>query len=198
MTENAVRGSRVRGVAQAALLLAVLFHAVGCARVPLARREEDERAKVAKPQPHTSLLYLYRNESFGGAILMTIEMDGRRVGETAPDTYFLWELPPGEHVITASNGLNDRSTLVVNTAAGATHYIWQEVKWGALMARPFLQEVEAKEGAEAIKECQLVRAFYAPEDLKPRPPSSGIIQAHLPADWRPLPAGGATSDQRAD
>ncbi|KFE66574.1 DUF2846 domain-containing protein [Hyalangium minutum] len=184
MMGNIVSMSGVRGAAKGALLLAVLFHAVGCARVPLARRGEDEKAKLAKAQPHTSLLYLYRDESFGGAILMTIELNGTRVGETAPDTYFLFELHPGEHVITAYNKFNDRSTLVVNTHPGATHYIWQETKWGALLARPFLQEVEADKGAEAIKECQLVRAFYMPEDQKPRVPS-GIIQARARSTAEP-------------
>jgi hypothetical protein len=166
------------------VVLVVLSHLVGCAGVPLATREEDARAKSLLPQADTSLVYLYRSGGSGGAGLMTIELDGVLVGETAPDTFFLWEVPPGEHVIKATNSLNDYSTLAFLTQPGSVHYVWQEVKLGASLARPFLQQVDPRQGEEAVNDCRLIRAFYEPREEQPRLPA-GIIQVRAPSMLSP-------------
>lgn len=61
---------------------------VGCASVPMAPKEKDTVAKSFTPNPEKAQIYLYRNESFGGAITMTVALDEKVAGRTGPKTFF--------------------------------------------------------------------------------------------------------------
>jgi hypothetical protein len=133
-----------------------LLCAAGCmATVPLANPQEDLRIKAAMPAPGTALVYLYRNESFGGAIKMGVLMDNGYSGETGPRTYMVWQLAPGQHLL-VSKAEND-STLPLVVEPGRRYYVWQEVKMGVLSARSQLQLVPDAQGMSALNECQLIQ-----------------------------------------
>lgn len=83
-------------IAALALLSALLG---GCAAVPMASVEADTTAKQFQPRPGMSNIYLYRNETFGAAIAMTVSLNGKVMGRSGPKTYFLWEVPPGKYEI---------------------------------------------------------------------------------------------------
>ncbi len=80
----------------ASLLLAISLLA-GCASVPMSTPAEDASAKQFAPVDGKSVLYVYRNETFGAAIKMDLDVDGKPVGETASKTYFRFVLDPGPH-----------------------------------------------------------------------------------------------------
>jgi hypothetical protein len=132
-----------------ALLLLLLG---GCASVPMTSPEEDQAAKSFAVKKDKSSIYFYRNESFGGAILMTVTMDGKVAGQTGPETYFLWEVEPGEHEI--SSVTENTATLKLKTEPGKAYYVWQEVKMGMFMARSLLHHVDEKTGREGVMECK--------------------------------------------
>lgn len=73
----------------------------GCATVPMASINKDNTAKQFRPIPNKSNIYLYRNESFGGAIAMPVTLNGKIAGKTAAKTYFKWTVNPGKHAITS-------------------------------------------------------------------------------------------------
>jgi hypothetical protein len=73
----------------------------GCATVPMASMEQDSAAKGFATPPDLSRIYLYRNKSFGGAIPLTVSLDGKTMGQTGPNTYFVWDVSPGEHTVTS-------------------------------------------------------------------------------------------------
>jgi hypothetical protein len=132
-----------------ALLLLLLG---GCASVPMTSPEEDKVAKSFTVKKDKSSIYLYRNESFGGAILMTVTLDGKVAGQTGPETYYLWEVEPGEHEITSVT--ENTATLKITTEPGKAYYVWQEVKMGMFMARSLLHQVDEKAGREGVMECK--------------------------------------------
>jgi hypothetical protein len=153
---------RPRPIGVGVLLAALGASAVGCASVPLASAEQDTWAKTARAPGGFGSVYVYRNEYFGAAIMITIRMDGEVAGETAPNTYFRWDLPPGEHLLEAYTDITrDRSTLRINVTPGTSHYVWQEMKMGLYAGRPQLQEVDPTTGREAVGGCKLVHAFAA-------------------------------------
>lgn len=51
-----------------AVLLFLMSFVAGCASVPMASMDEDTKAKSFVVRPDKSNIYVYRNESFGGAI----------------------------------------------------------------------------------------------------------------------------------
>lgn len=140
----------------AGLLLAAVIS--GCASVPMASIDEDAKAKTFAVREGKSNIYVYRNESFGGAIPLTVALDGKVAGQTGPQTYFLFEVDPGPHEV--SSIAENTSTLRLDTAAGKSYYVWQEVKMGMWMARSQLQQVDEATGKKGVAECKRARANF--------------------------------------
>lgn len=140
------------------LLVFMVLLVAGCASVPMASIDEDTRAKTFSVNPDKSGIYLYRNESFGGAIPMTVALDGKVAGQTGPKTYFLWETDPGSHDV--SSNAENVSTLSISTEAGKTYFVWQEVKMGLWMARSQLQQVDEQTGRNAVSECERAKSSF--------------------------------------
>jgi hypothetical protein len=138
----------VSGVISAAVL------ASGCASVPMASPERDSAAKTFSVKRGKANIYVYRNESMGGAIKMTLALDGKLVGSTGPKTYALLEVDPGNHTL-ISKAEND-SVLSVAAAAGRNYFVWQEVKMGGFSARSALQLVDEATGRAGVAECKLI------------------------------------------
>jgi len=136
------------GVISAAVL------ASGCASVPMASPERDGAAKSFSVKPGKANIYVYRNESIGAAIKMTLVMDGKLVGSTASKTYALLEVNPGKYTL-LSKAEND-STLTVTAAAGRNYFVWQEVKMGVFGPRSALQLVDDATGKAGVAECKLI------------------------------------------
>jgi hypothetical protein len=124
----------------------------GCAAVPMASVDEDASAKLFQVKPGKSNIYLYRNETFGAAVAMTVSLDGKVMGRTGPQTFFLWEVDPGPHVIASHT--ENLSRITIDAKEGRNHYVWQEVKMGMWQPGSLLQEVKEGEGRKSVLECK--------------------------------------------
>lgn len=136
-----------------ALISVFSLSLVGCASVPMGDASKDAELKAFKPKPGVAGLYIYRNESFGAAVKMDVEVDGKPIGQTAAKTYLYKEVPPGKHTVT-SKSENDHS-IEVDAAPGKLYYIWQEVKMGLLYARTKLTLMSEEEGKKGVLETSL-------------------------------------------
>lgn len=130
----------------------------GCASVPMASLDDDAKAKTFAVREGKSNIYVYRNESFGGAIPMTVALDGKVAGQSGPKTYFLFEVEPGPHEV--SSIAENNATLRLNTETGKSYYVWQEVKIGMWMARSQLQQVDEQTGRKGVAECKRAQANF--------------------------------------
>lgn len=130
----------------------------GCASVPMSSIEDDTKAKAFTAPAGKSNIYVYRNESFGGGIPITLSLDGKVAGQTGPKTYFMWEVEPGTREIASI--AENTSTLKLNAEAGKSYYVWQEVKMGMWMARSLLQEVDAETGKSGVAECKRAQSNF--------------------------------------
>lgn len=139
------------------VLLVATFLAGGCASVPMASPEDDAHAKAAVVPPGKSLIYVYRNETLGSAVEMTVLLDNKEVGKSGPRTYFMFEVEPGEHEIASRS--ENTSIVLVKAVAGKAYYLWQEVKMGAWKARTLLQQVDEATGRAGVAECQRAQSL---------------------------------------
>lgn len=105
--------------------------------------------------PEKAGIYIYRNESFGSAIKLTVEMDGRVIGETAAKTYLYKEVTPGKHTLVSHAENTD--TLKVDVKPGTLAYVWQEIKLGLLSARSKLHLMSEEEGKKGVLETNLAQ-----------------------------------------
>ncbi|MBX9905747.1 MAG: DUF2846 domain-containing protein [Burkholderiales bacterium] len=125
----------------------------GCASVQMGDTQVDARLKTFTPLKDKAALYVYRNETFGAALKMTVLLDGKILGDTASKTYLYAELEPGKHRL-ISKTEND-SVLDFEAIAGKIYYVWQEVKMGLWQARSQLQMMDDKTGQAGVLESQL-------------------------------------------
>lgn len=156
-TEN---GRRSTSVARSLALL-VLATAIGCTSVPMAPLDLDASAKLFEPPADKARIYVYRNEVLGGAIPMSLSLDGTHMGGTGPKTFHMWDVEPGEHTITSE--AENTSVLTLETQAGRTYYLWQEVKVGVLWARCDLREVDEGRGRAGVLECKMAQSTPVPD-----------------------------------
>lgn len=124
----------------------------GCASVSMTSLEADRQAKDFVVAADKSNIYLYRNEMFGGAIAMPVSLDGKMAGRTGPETFFLWQVEPGQHEVVSHT--ENEARLRLTTEAGKNYFIWQEVKMGMWTARSQLHEVTEEEGRAGVLECK--------------------------------------------
>ncbi len=140
-------------ISKTALTALALCAIAGCASVPMGDPALDASLKTFATKPGVAGLYIYRNENFGAALRMDVEVDGQPLGQTAAKTYFYKEVPPGKHVVTSRSENND--TIDVDTAGGKLYFIWQEVKMGLLYARTKLNLMGEEEGKKGVLESKL-------------------------------------------
>lgn len=129
----------------------------GCASVPMASSEADTKAKSFQTEVQTGKanLYIYRNETMGAAIKMTVLLDGQLAGDTASKTYIFKSLDPGSHTV-VSKTEND-ATVTFDAEPGKNYFIWQEVKMGMFAPRSQLHLVADATGQAGVSECKLVQ-----------------------------------------
>jgi hypothetical protein len=144
------------------ILLLVLS---GCASVPMAPLEQDAQAKQFAPAQSRAALYIYRNENFGGAIPMSVSVNGKAIGQTAAKTYFMLNVPPGKY--TVESHAENVSNLSLIAEAGKNYFVWQEVKMGMWMARSLLQQVDEAIGRAGVTESKLIATTVTDNDLLP-------------------------------
>jgi hypothetical protein len=136
-----------------ALLLLLTLTIAGCASVPMGDEKHDMALKSFTPKDGVAGLFIFRNESFGAAIRMDVEVDGKSIGQSAAKTYFYKEVAPGRHTVTSKSENTD--SIELDTVAGKLYFVWQEVKMGLLYARTKLTLVSEEEGKKGVLESQL-------------------------------------------
>jgi hypothetical protein len=139
-----------------ALCVLSLTAIVGCASVPMGDLAQDAYLKTFTAPAENAGLYVYRDETFGAAIKMLVEINGKLLGTTAAKTFLYTELRPGEYTITSHT--ENTETLKLEVKEGSLYYIWQEVKMGIISARSKLHAVDEKKGQEGVLKTKLAES----------------------------------------
>ena len=129
---------------------------VGCASVPMGDVKQDAALKTFTVPADKAGVYVYRNESMGGAVKMDVQVDGVAIGQTAAKTFLYKEVTPGKHTI--SSKAENTDTVEIDAKPGSLNYVWQEVKMGVMYARNKLHLVEEAEGKKGVLETKLAES----------------------------------------
>jgi len=138
-------------------VLSVLF--TGCASVKMESKEASDKLKqFGPPSSGNAGLYLYRDGSFGAALKKDIQVDGKCVGESAPNVFFYTEVEGGKmHVISTQSEFSP-NTLSLMVDAGKNYFIRQYIKMGLLVGGADVETVSEEKGKLAVANLELAVA----------------------------------------
>ena len=128
---------------------------IGCASVPMAPPAEDRMAKTMNVPRGKALIYVYRNEVFGAAIKLNVLFNGKLIGATVAQSYYLFEVSPGTaNVISLAEYPTEMN---LDVEANQKYFLWQEVKLGTWQTGSALHRVSETEGLKGVNECKLIK-----------------------------------------
>lgn len=140
------------------LILVILLVLGGCASVPMESSEKSEIAKkFGPPSDGNAALYIYRSGSLGGALKKDVWVDGKCVGETAPDVFFYEEVAGGvEHKLSTESEFSPND-LVVTTTSGHNYFVRQFMKFGVFVGGAGLELVGEEKGKAEVKKLKMAK-----------------------------------------
>jgi hypothetical protein len=132
-------------VAAFAISATLLFS--GCASVQMSSKAESAKAKEFKaPSEGNAGVYLYRNSFVGKALKKDLWIDGKCVGESAPDVFFYTEVEGGKlHKIDTESEFSP-NTLELMFEAGKNYFIRQFIKMGVFVGGAGVEQVPEEQG----------------------------------------------------
>ncbi|CAN7697802.1 DUF2846 domain-containing protein [Acidovorax sp. LjRoot118] len=136
-----------------ALFIAALA-LVGCAQVPRAGVTEEAKAKQFAPQAETASLYIFRDELFGGAISMPVNLNNQNLGYTGPKSFFYLNVAPGRYTIESM--AENQASISIDVQAARNYFVWQEVKMGLFQARSNLTQTDDARGRQGVLASKMI------------------------------------------
>lgn len=116
--------------------------------------EQRVQARLFEPVPDQSVIYLLRDFGDVWTGRVDVLLNGRRMGATAPNTFFRWEVAPGEHVVVSAT--NPPAVLKLKTEAGGVYFVWQDINPGWLRPRSDLHRVDLTTARRVTDEAVLL------------------------------------------
>jgi len=136
-------------------LVSTLF--TGCASVPMEGIERTTSAqKFNTPSEGSSGLYIfYRSGSFGGLLKKDVWVDGKCIGESAPNVFFYEEVEGDkEHKISTESEFSPND-LLIKTQSGMLYFIRQYIKAGVFVGGAGLELVDEEEGKKTVRDLKM-------------------------------------------
>ncbi|CAM3894103.1 DUF2846 domain-containing protein [Paracidovorax anthurii] len=138
------------------VLTSALF--TGCASVQMESKETSDKAKeFAPPTAGNSGLYIYRDGFIGKALKKDVMVDGKCIGESAPDVFFYTEVSGDkEHeVSTASEFTPNKLSMLFES--GKNYFIRQYIKLGVMIGGADLELIPEEQGKAAVAKLAMAK-----------------------------------------
>jgi hypothetical protein len=121
--------------------------------------ESKEKSEAAKkfnqPTAGTAGVYLFRSGSFGAALKKDLWIDGKCVGESAPNVFFYEEVTGGaDHTLSTQSEFSPND-LILKTVAGMNYFVRQYIKIGVFVGGANLEVVSEEEGKKEVSKLEL-------------------------------------------
>jgi len=128
----------------------------GCASVPMESAEKSDITKsFDTPTNGNAALYIFRSGGFGGALKKDVWVDGKCIGETAPNIFFYEEVQGGaEHKISTESEFSPND-LLVNTESGKNYFVQQYIKIGVFVGGAGVELVDEEKGKKAVEKLKM-------------------------------------------
>lgn len=140
------------------LAVAASFLLTGCASVNMATNEESAAAKqFVAPGANNAGLYVYRNSFVGGALKKDIFVDGKCLGESAPDIFFYTEVAGGKSVKVSTESEFSPNELMLNVDSGKNYFVRQYIKMGVFVGGAGVEQVSEEQGKTDIAKLKMAK-----------------------------------------
>ena len=125
----------------------------GCATTQMIKPETPPELTAA---PDSALLVIVRDSFLGGAIVFWNYLDGKFIGETMGKTYFVTQVPPGEHYVVSAT--ENTGIAHLNFEAGKHYFLRQGIAMGLWRARTSgFYPMTSEEAHAAVKNCTYLK-----------------------------------------
>lgn len=141
------------------LAIAASLLVTGCASVNMASKDESSKAKqFAAPGASNAGLYVYRNSVLGKALKKDVWVDGKCLGESAPDVFFYTEVEGGKsHTISTESEFSPND-LNLNVDPGKNYFVRQYIKMGAFVGGAGVEQVSEQQGMTDVAQLDMAKA----------------------------------------
>lgn len=144
----------MRPFSRIALVAVVLVS--GCASVDMASKEASSKAKQFNPPASGNAgVYIYRNSFGGKALKKDVWIDGKCIGETAPDVFFYTEVEGDKTHMVETESEFSPNALELMFSAGKHYFIRQFLKIGVFIGGADLEAVPEEQGRKDIAELEM-------------------------------------------
>lgn len=142
---------------------------VGCASVPMESAETSDMAKQFNPPSDgNAALYIYRSGSFGAALKKDVWVDGKCIGETAPNVFFLEEVQgDAEHKISTESEFSPNDLLLL-TERGKNYFVRQYLKLGVFVGGAGVELVDEESGKAAVQKLRMAKKGKCSGEVAPQ------------------------------
>ncbi|WP_420549926.1 DUF2846 domain-containing protein [Curvivirga sp.] len=132
------------------------FFVTGCASVPLESGEKSQQVKQLKTPPEGKAgLYIYRKGFFGGGLKKDVWIDGKCIGETAPDIFFYEEVDADKEYEISTESEFSPNDLIINAKDQMLYFIRQYIKPGLFVHGADLELIDEEKGKQDISKLKL-------------------------------------------
>jgi hypothetical protein len=127
-----------------------------CTSVPMESKVKSELAKqYNSPSKGKAGLYVYRSGSFGGALKKDVWLNGKCVGETAPNMFFYDEVEGNtEHKVSTESEFSPND-LLVKTESGKNYFVSQYIKMGVFVGGAGVELVDEEKGKKQVSKLDM-------------------------------------------
>jgi hypothetical protein len=130
----------------------------GCASVEMASKAESAKAKEFNPPAQGKAgVYIYRDSFVGKALKKDVWIDGKCIGESAPDVFFYAEVEGGKaHKIDTESEFSP-NTFDLMFETGKNYFIRQFIKMGVFVGGAGLEKIPEEQGKAAVAKLEMAK-----------------------------------------
>ena len=131
----------------------------GCASVEMASKAESAKAKEFNPPSQgTAGVYIYRDSFVGKALKKDVWIDGKCIGESAPDVFFYTEVEGGKNHKVDTESEFSPNTLELMFDSGKKYFIRQFIKIGVFVGGAGLEQVPDAQGKMDVAKLEMAKS----------------------------------------
>lgn len=141
------------------VLLTATLLMTGCASVDMASKADSEKAKRFDPPTQGSAgVYIYRDSFVGKALKKDVWIDGKCIGESAPDVFFYTEVEGGKNHKIDTESEFSPNTLELVFETGKNYFLRQFIKMGVFVGGAGLEQIPEEEGKIAVSKLDMAKS----------------------------------------
>ena len=131
----------------------------GCASVEMASKADSAKAKEFNPPSQGNAgVYVYRDSFVGKALKKDVWIDGKCIGESAPDVFFYTDVEGGKNHKVDTESEFSPNTLELTFEAGKNYFIRQFIKIGVFVGGAGLEQISEEQGKIDVAKLEMAKS----------------------------------------